>query len=188
MTNKLKKQHMRVIAGRIKGKLVECPQGIIRPLTSKVKEALFSIIGNLEGMNMLDMFTGSGNIAIEAYSRGLEEADLVEFDINKKKTILKNLENAGFTKAQLFISDAISFCQRCKKQYDFIMLDPPFMWDKKEELLKIISQTKLLSKDGFIILHIQKKEVIPDSIENLIKYDIRNYGINVLHFYENMNI
>jgi len=81
---KKKKIHMRVVAGRIKNKVVECPAGIIRPMTSMVKEALFDIIGDCSELKMLDLFTGSGNIAIEAYSRGLEDADMVSLTGIKK--------------------------------------------------------------------------------------------------------
>lgn len=181
---KKKKLQIRVIAGKIKNKPLECPPGVIRPMTSIAKEALFNIIGDCSELSMLDLFTGSGNIAIEAYSRGLKEADLVEFDSCKKATILKNLKNAGFENAKLFIQDAIRFCKNCTKKYDFIMLDPPFNWEKKYELLEIISKNNILKEDGFLVIHIYKKENIPDKIANLICYDKRNYGINTLLFYK----
>ncbi|MBN2544215.1 MAG: 16S rRNA (guanine(966)-N(2))-methyltransferase RsmD [Spirochaetes bacterium] len=180
---KKKKIQTRVITGRIKNKLIECPPGIIRPMTSMVKEALFSIIGDCSDLKMLDLFTGSGNIAIEAYSRGLEDADMVEYDWNKKNTIIKNLTNAGFKNANLFIQDALKFCAYCKKKYDFIMLDPPFNWDKKKKLLNLISDNELLTPDGFIVIHLHKKDILEDKIGRLTCYDKRLYGINMLLFY-----
>jgi len=180
---KKKKIHMRVVAGRIKNKVVECPAGIIRPMTSMVKEALFDIIGDCSELKMLDLFTGSGNIAIEAYSRGLEDADMVEFDRDKKSTIIKNLANAGFKKANLFIQDALRYCGHCRKKYDFIMVDPPFKWDKKEELINTISENELLTPGGFMVIHLHKKDIIEDKIGKLVCYDKRTYGINMLLFY-----
>ena len=79
-------------------------------MTSKVREALFNIIGDCSGMEMLDLFCGSGSISIEAYSRGIKTADLVESDFGKKKILEKNLENAGFENANLFISDVFRYC------------------------------------------------------------------------------
>jgi 16S rRNA (guanine(966)-N(2))-methyltransferase RsmD len=178
------KVHPRIIAGKIKGKLIECPQGEIRPMTAKVKEALFDIIKSYNISTMLDLFTGSGNISIEAFSRGIESADLVEVDLSKKKIIQKNLDNAGFANAKLIISDAINYCKRCTKKYDFIMADPPFKWERKVELLKIISDNELLSKDGFLVIHLQKKEIIEDTINNLMCYDTRVYGLNMIKFYK----
>lgn len=186
MSKKRKKPHMRVVAGKIKGKLVECPDGgeDIRPMTSKVKEALFNILGNINGKTMLDLFTGSGNISIEAFSRGLIEADLVEMDYHKKEIIKKNLVNAGFEGGKLFISDALIFCRRCRKQYDLIMLDPPFKWPLKQEILQVISDRDLISDDGIVIMHLPKKEELPVEIGNLYRYDVRLYGVNKIMFYE----
>jgi len=175
---------LRVIAGKIKNKSIECPPGIIRPMTAITKEALFNIIGDCSDLSMLDLFTGSGSIAIEAFSRGIKDADLVEFDAGKKTTIMKNLKNIGFESAKLFIQDAIRYCKNCTKKYDFIMLDPPFNWDKKKELMEIISQNTLLKDDGFLVMHIYKKESMDEEIGNLICYDKRNYGINTLLFYK----
>ena len=177
------KPHPRVIAGKIKGKLIECPPGVIRPLTSKVKEALFNIIGDCTGMTMLDLFSGSGNISIEAYSHGLKAADIVEMDFGKKKIIERNLKNAGFINASLYISDALLFCERCSNKYDFIMVDPPFKWDKKEELIQLIGEKNLLKDDGFLVIHVHKKNTINKKIAGLYMYDIRKYGLNTLMFY-----
>ena len=177
------KPHMRVNAGRAKGKLIECPPGEIRPMTSKVKEALFNIIGNCRGLTMLDLFTGSGNISIEAYSRGLEEADIIEMDWGKKKIIQNNLDHVGFKGARLIISEAITYCRSCTKKYDFIMCDPPFRWEKKEELLRIIGERELLNNKGFLVIHLPKKEDLPEEIAGLSQYDVRKYGLNMLLFY-----
>jgi 16S rRNA G966 N2-methylase RsmD len=64
------------------------------------------------------------------------------------------------------------------------MADPPFIWDKKVELVTAISKNRFLKDDGFLVLHVPKKEDVPEEIDNLIQYDYRRYGINVLLFYK----
>jgi 16S rRNA (guanine966-N2)-methyltransferase len=174
---------LKVIAGKIKGRKIICPAGEIRPMTSMVRTALFNIIGDCTGMKMLDLFCGSGSISIEAYSRGMESSDLVESDPGKKDVINKNLEHAGFAGGKLHISDVLSFCRSSQKKYDFIMTDPPYIWDKKEELIMIISERRLLSDEGFLVIQLPKKYEISEAIGDLVRYDMRSYGLNTLMFY-----
>ncbi len=121
----MKKRYLYVIAGKIKGRKIECPPGDIRPMTSIVREALFNIIGDCSGIKMLDLFSGSGSISIEAYSRGAESSTIVEKDYGKKETIIKNLKHSGFENAKVVIADAFSYCKNCNEKFDFIMIDPP---------------------------------------------------------------
>ena len=179
------KLHSRVIAGIIKGMRIDFTPGEVRPMTSKVKEALFSIINECRGLKMLDLFCGSGGISIEAYSRGIESSDMVEGDRAKQKVIEANLTKAGFEKAKLYISDVFMYCRGCEKKYDFIMADPPFKWSNKEKLLKLISNKNLLAENGFLVIHLPKKEELSEEIENLIRYDTRTYGLNTIMFYRN---
>jgi 16S rRNA (guanine966-N2)-methyltransferase len=174
---------LRVIAGKIKGRKILCPSGEIRPMTAKVRAALFNIIGNCNGLQMLDLFCGSGSISIEAYSRGMESSDLVEGDFGKKETIINNLKHAEFEKGHLFISDVISFCRSTINKYDFIMIDPPYKWDLKEELIKVISDKNLLKDKGFLVIQLPKKYEINEEIGELINFDSRSYGLNTLLFY-----
>jgi 16S rRNA (guanine966-N2)-methyltransferase len=174
---------LRVIAGKIKGRKILCPAGEIRPMTSIVRSALFNIIGDCTGMKMLDLFCGSGSISIEAFSRGMESSDLIESDPGKKEIINKNLEHAGFTGGKLHISDVLSFCRSTNNKYDFIMNDPPYNWDMKEKLIKVISDRKLLTAEGFLVIQLPKKYVIAEAIGDLVRYDSRSYGLNTLMFY-----
>lgn len=183
-TSKHIKLYTHVIAGKIKGMKIEFTPGEVRPMTSLVKKALFDIIHDCTDLSMLDLFCGSGSISIEAYSRGIEKSDLVESDWNKKKIIEENLEKAGFKNANLIISDVLLYCKNCINKYDFIMVDPPFNWERKEELLEIISESKLLTENGFLVIHLNKKEDLNERIKELICYDIRRYGINKLLFYK----
>jgi 16S rRNA (guanine966-N2)-methyltransferase len=186
MSNK-KGLYTRVIAGNLKGLKIEDTPGVVRPMTSRVKEALFDIIFDCNDIKMLDLFCGSGSLSIEAFSRGAASSYLVESDWGKKEYIENNLKKARFENAKLFISDALSFLKRCNEKYDFIMADPPFKWERKAELLKIIDERKLLSEKGFLVIHIPKKENLPEKVGELICYDTRNYGINTLKFFKQIN-
>jgi len=180
----MKKRYLHVIAGKIKGRRIECPLGEIRPMTSIVKEALFNIIGDCSGMKILDLFSGSGSISIEAYSRGAESAVIVEKDYGKKETILKNLSHSGFTNAKVIISDAFSYCRNCNEKFDFIMIDPPYRMENKEDLIKIISERDLLTENGFVVIQLPKKYKIDQQIGDLYCYDRRSYGLNSILFFK----
>ncbi len=178
---------MHVASGAIRGRRIECPPGIIRPMTAKVKTALFNIIGDCSEYRMLDLFAGSGCISIEAFSHGLTDGTLVEGDYGKKAILTNNLKHAEWETANPIFMDALTFVQTPPaedKRFDFIMADPPFIWDKKVELVTAISKNRFLKDDGFLVLHVPKKEDVPEEIDNLIQYDYRRYGINVLLFYK----
>ena len=177
-----------VIAGKIKGRKIECPKGEIRPMTARSRAALFNIIGDCSGMDMLDLFCGSGSISIEAFSRGVESSDLVDGDRGKKEIIEKNLLHAGFTNGKLYISDAINFCERTTKKYDFIMVDPPYKMEKKEKLIEVVSEKNLLKDNGFLVIQLPKKYDMDEEIGDLYQFDIRNYGLNTLIFYRKKDL
>ena len=182
-----KPEYMHVASGAIRGRRIECPPGIIRPMTAKVKTAVFNIIGNCSEYRMLDLFAGSGCISIEAFSHGLTDGTLVEGDYGKRTILTNNLKHAGWETATPIFMDALTFVQTppaADKRFDFIMADPPFIWDKKVELVTAISKNRFLKDDGFLVLHVPKKEDVPEEIDNLIQYDYRRYGINVLLFYK----
>ena len=186
-SKKLKPEYMHVASGAIRGRRIECPPGIIRPMTAKVKTALFNIIGDCSEYRMLDLFAGSGCISIEAFSHGLTDGTLVEGDYGKKAILTNNLKHAEWETANPIFMDALTFVQTppaADKRFDFIMADPPFIWDKKVELVTAISKNRFLKDNGFLVLHVPKKEDVPEEIDNLIQYDYRRYGINVLLFYK----
>lgn len=176
---------MYIISGRIKGRRIECPPGVIRPMTAICRKALFDILGDLTGKKLLDLFSGSGAIALEAFSHGIESADMVEFDYNKKTVLSKNLINCGFPGARVNFTDALAYCERSSGKYDLITADPPFNYELKERLISTIDQRELLNKEGTLMIHLTSKETLPGEFNNLVLKDVRKYGINCLWFYEN---
>ena len=82
---------MRITGGELRGRIIKCPDGVIRPAMDRMRESVFAILGDLSGKSFLDLFSGSGTIAIEAVSRGASHVELVEKDTIKIGTVLKNV-------------------------------------------------------------------------------------------------
>ena len=156
-----------------------------RPTLDRVKESLFNIIqNNIVDTTILDLFTGSGAIAIEFLSRGSKQAYLCD---NSKKTIemaRKNLEKTRFTqKASLFNMDYLDCLRMLKKQnvkLDIVFLDPPYKQDLSVRALKQIDDLQLLNENGIIIIETDEPERDIREIElaklNYKMYDLRKYG------------
>lgn len=173
---------MRITGGIYRGRRVKCPKGEIRPAMDKMRESLFSILGDLNGYSFLDIFSGSGIVAIEAASRGATHVEAVELDRRKKKTILENLSIAE-TVPKLWMMSADQFIHRSRRKFDIIYLDPPFPMAGKQRLVKLISQKNLLENEGVCIIHHPSEEKWEDEIGSLFLKDKRKYGRSILHFY-----
>jgi 16S rRNA (guanine966-N2)-methyltransferase len=120
---------MRVIAGAHRGRTLHAPRGAAtRPTSDRVREALFSILGDVGGLTVLDLFAGSGALAIEALSRGAAAATLVDRSGAAIEAIRRNLDGLGID-AEVVRADAVAWCEQAKRrarQYDLVFLDPPY--------------------------------------------------------------
>jgi 16S rRNA (guanine966-N2)-methyltransferase len=120
---------MRVVAGSLKGRTVHPPRGRdTRPTQDRVREALFSILGSVADARVLDLFAGSGALAIEALSRGASEATLVDSSASAVAAIRRNLQAVGAT-AEVRRQRATAFLEQARddaRQYDLVFLDPPY--------------------------------------------------------------
>ena len=118
---------MRVVAGKYRGRRLAAPSGTsVRPTSDRVREALFSILGDIEGLRVLDLFAGSGAVAIEALSRGAASATLVEDDRRAIAAIRANLEQLDHPAAEVVRADAIAWLGGRRGPYDLVFLDPPY--------------------------------------------------------------
>lgn len=120
---------MRVITGSARGRRLIAPEGLdVRPTPEKVKEALFSALQfDIEGRKILDLFAGSGQLGIEALSRGAESACFVDSSAVSVKIIEKNLNSTSLSdKAVVKRSDFASFCASSRESFDIAFLDPPY--------------------------------------------------------------
>lgn len=177
---------MRITGGKLKGRVIKCPDGIIRPAMDRMRESVFAILGDLEGKSWLDLFSGSGTIAIEAVSRGSSNVQLCEKDKIKVKQVL---ENVSITEKELGVKIGCHFMavelflKRCKDQFDYIFLDPPFPYKYRLDLLKIIESRSLIKEDGFVMIHYPEEDALPEQIGNLVLKDKRIYGRSIVNFY-----
>ncbi len=153
---------MRVITGSARGKRLITPDGRdVRPTPERVKEGLFSALQfDIEGRRVLDLFAGSGQLSVEALSRGAKSAVLVDNSAASIKIARANIENCGFSdKAKIIQSDFSAFCAMCRDTFDIVFLDPPYAEGLLMPALKAV--LPLVSDYGFIICE-HPSEVKPD--------------------------
>ncbi|BCR04982.1 methyltransferase [Desulfuromonas versatilis] len=183
---------MRIISGLARGKRLASIAGQdIRPTPDKVRGAIFSIlyslVGSLEGKQVLDLFAGSGAMALEALSRGAERAILVDKGAEASRVIPANLAACGFAqRAQLLRCDAFACIPKVatEKPFDLIFLDPPYGKGLVERMLGLISAEGLLARDGIICAETAKNEPIPTTVDTLARTDRRDYGGTTVHFFQ----
>ena len=183
---------MRVIAGTAKGRTLQSvPGDATRPITDRVKTALFSILVSQEmvvGTRWLDMFGGTGAVGIEALSRGAAEVVFVERSNQAIRVLGQNLSYTGVNdRSHVVRGDAFDYLRRADVgHFDLIYVAPPQyqeLWQKA--LLLIDGRPELLTAEGQTVVQIHPKEDDPDLLlQNLVRYDERQYGSTRLIFFE----
>ena len=174
---------MRITGGTLSGRKITVPPGIIRPSMDRMRESVFACLGTITGLSFLDIFTGSGIIALEAASRGAVKVDAVEQDKLKRKILLENVSispcriNCHFMPAELYV-------KRSKDSFDIIFLDPPFDYQFKWELLENIVSSNLTTPDSLILIHRPRQDYLKKEICSLEKTDVREYGRSVVDFFK----
>jgi 16S rRNA (guanine966-N2)-methyltransferase len=173
---------VRITGGTLKGRTIEVPSGVIRPSMDKMRESVFACLGDLSGLSFLDIFTGSGIIAVEAASRGASFVEAVEQDKLKRKTLLNNVSiapiriNCRFMPAELYV-------KRAKTVFDIIFLDPPFPYQYKWELTANIALSYLTASGSRLLIHRPRQDAQKTEIQYLEKTDSREYGRSVVDFF-----
>lgn len=145
---------MRVIAGTARGVVLKTPEGLqTRPTADRVKEAVFSIIHfDLPGAKVLDLFGGTGQLGIEALSRGAASCDFVDESRNSCNIICENLKRTKFTdRGKVVQTDYQEYLRRSSSKYDIILLDPPYAENFLENSLNLITEIDILESGGIII-------------------------------------
>ena len=184
---------MRVIAGEFRGRRLDRIEGMdIRPTSDKVKEALFSILGDtIIDSVFLDLFGGTGGIGIEALSRGAKHVVFIDANIKSIKVLKGNLDNLNIKdNAEVFHTDyttAIGKLYKFKKQFDIIFIDPPYRAGMAQNALEAIDKNPILTQTGLIVVEHDSGEDMPQSIGRLNKYRIKKYGNTTLAFYSASN-
>ena len=182
---------MRVIAGSAGGIRLSTPEGMkTRPTIERVKEAIFSSVHfRLPGMRVLDLFAGTGQMGIEALSRGAAACDFVDFRAEAADLVRENLRRTGLQdRAQVFCTDYASFLRSCSGPYDLILLDPPYAENFLENALKTISEIDILANDGIIITERSAEKPLTGDYVGLIRQKDRRYGTVCITAFEKHSV
>jgi len=168
---------MRVITGSARGKRLITPEGRdVRPTPEKVKEALFSALQfDIEGRRILDLFAGSGQLGIEALSRGAESAVLVDNSAISVRTATANVSSCGFEgKARVVRSDFATYCAMSRETFDIVFLDPPYNEGLLVPAIKAV--LPLLSDYATVVCEHPPEVVLDEEIGGLKIWRTYRYG------------
>ena len=180
--------NLRVIAGTARGQSLRAvPGDVTRPITDRVKESLFNIIGpDIQGANFLDMFAGTGAVGIEALSRGAKWVRFVDRHRQAVKIVHANLTHTKLAdRAQVLQMDAfLALGQNADTPYDYVYIAPPQykgLW--KKALFTIDARLDLLAEFAWVIVQIDPLELEQVDLKYLQEFDRRQYGSTLLLFY-----
>ena len=175
---------MRVITGTARGRKLLEPEGMaIRPTTDMVKEALFNIVQfDIEGRRVLDLFAGTGQLGIEALSRGAAEAVFCDESAKSVKLVRANLERCGLS-GRVEQTDSIAYLSRAGR-FDLVFIDPPYDTDLVEKALNVIQNVDLLNDGGIIICESRREKILPELAPPYRRALTRRYGKVCLTVYK----
>ena len=176
--------YMRVITGKARGRRLISPEGFdVRPTTDRVKECMFSIIQfELEGKTVLDLFAGTGQLGIEALSRGAAKAVFVDSSRKSAEIVKQNLALAKIDAVtSVTVSDAIGFLNTAREKFDIVILDPPYgkgLCDKAFEILP-----RVLNDNAVVICETSADETLPEAVGGLTQKKEYRYSAIKLTVY-----
>jgi 16S rRNA (guanine966-N2)-methyltransferase len=175
---------LRITGGKYLGRKVEVPKGPlgIRPAMDRMRESVFAILGDLRGLSFLDLFAGSGIIALEAASRGAFPVACVEKDAEKFPVLLRNASIAE-ERIECKSMPVERFLLRNKVSYSVVFCDPPFPYRYRAELLKSLAEGPTAAAGGLVVLHFPYEDRLPPLIGCLTTADEREYGRSHVRFY-----
>ena len=155
---------MRVISGTARGRKLKELQGMeTRPTTDKVKESLFNIIQfEIEGRRVLDLFGGTGQLGVEALSRGAERCTFVDQRREAVSLIRENLKLCGLSeRSRVVQGEALSFLASCGEKFDVILLDPPYEGELLSRAIEAITRFDILSEHGIMVCESAADRLLP---------------------------
>ena len=176
---------MRIIGGKLKGLRLNPPKNLpVRPTTDLAKEALFNILQNqieLENIEVLDLFSGTGNISLEFASRGAEKVTAVDRSIHCVNYLKDSARQHGLENIKTYKADVFKYLELETEQYDLIFADPPYDLNGIPEIPKIVFEKKLILPGGMLIVEHQ-------SFQNLSNHpafnEQRKYGHSSFSFFQ----
>ena len=181
---------MRVIGGSARGRRLKVPKSpAVRPTAARVKESLFNILPHdFTALRVLDLFAGSGNVSIEALSRGALKAVLIDESPRSTAVIRDNLNRLGLSeRAQVWTAPVIRALRRLAKSgetFDLIFLDPPYDRELVGATLETLAQCDLLRTGGRVVVEHSAREEVQSRYSSLYLNDQRRYGDTQLSFFK----
>ena len=177
---------MRVITGSARGVQLKTPEGMVtRPTTDRVKEAMFSIIRfDIPGAHVLDLFGGTGQLGIEALSRGAKSAVFVDAGEPACRLIRENLKRTRLeSQGKVVRSDYLAYLERAREQFDIILLDPPYAEVFLENALNKITEIDILRAGGIIVAERPLGKELPWEFQGYERSKDYKYGNTLLTVY-----
>lgn len=182
---------MRVVAGALRGKKLSTPQGMVtRPTSDRVKESLFNILVNridFSNIRVLDVCAGTGNLGIEAFSRGAGTCCFIECDKSVIQILNKNLVDTGCkSRSEVIAMDAVSALNRSLsqgKQFDLVFFDPPYLSDLYYSVPVVLASSALLAPGAILVIECSARHQLPESFGLLRRFDRRKYGDTALELF-----
>lgn len=169
---------MRVVGGELRSRRLARPPAGVRPTSDRVRESLFGRLGDLRGCRVLDLFAGTGALAIEALSRGAETAVLVDRSERVLNVVRENLASLDLgIRAQVICGDAAKTARRLKSagRFDLVFLDPPYDSDQIAPALAALVDADLLAADAIVVVENSKRHSL-EPVAGLAVRDERSYG------------
>lgn len=164
---------MRIITGTARGRKLKTLETLdVRPTTERVKEGLFSALQfSIEGRRVLDMFAGSGQLGLEALSRGARNALFIEQSSKAIAVVRKNVAACGFgDRSKVVQSDALSYLKNSEEVFDIAFIDPPYADDKLDSFIK--AAVEHMSITGTVCVEAPKERILPESFSGVVEFVI----------------
>lgn len=180
---------MRVISGKYKGRrLASFEAGHIRPTSDRVKESVFNIImSEVAHAKVLDLFSGTGNIAIEFSSREATSIDAVELNKKSLQILKKNIDLLQISNIQVIPKDVFSFLKTASEPYDIVFIDPPFTEKIADKVMLNLKDSKVFHDNTIIIIESSKHEKLDLEYSPLQCYDQRKFGDKSVSFFRKVS-
>jgi 16S rRNA (guanine(966)-N(2))-methyltransferase RsmD len=157
---------LRIISGIYKGRYIPVPRSFkARPTTDFAREGLFNVLANIydfDGLEVLDLFAGTGSIGLEFASRRAGRVDMVEIDAKTTGFLQRTIKLLGIENTKVIRSDAVNYIRQCRSTYDLVFADPPYELDIMAELPDLVLDSDVLVDDGWFILEHSKKNSFND--------------------------
>jgi 16S rRNA (guanine966-N2)-methyltransferase len=182
---------MRIVGGSLGGRVLRTPQGAdTRPTTEKVRQALFNILGSVDGIHVLDLFAGSGALGIEALSRGAAHATFFDLAKPALTAIRANLRDLGVEdRTTVVAGDAVALAARHAPPapWRLVFVDPPYRSDLATRAVLALP-AQHLAPEAVIVIEHDRRNVPPETLGSLLRTDQRRYGDSLVSFYSTSGV